>query len=543
MELLKVIIVEDEILVRVGIKSCLDWEQHGFEIVGQAEDGLQALDLIREKSPHIILTDIKMPVMDGLELIAVLKEQYPHIKTIVLSCHNELDFVKRAMKLGAEDYILKLSMQPESLLEVLNKTRQAIETDKENLDDVRSIQLEFRKNKYLIKENLYKKVISGSITANEIARELTVLGTVPLLKRFVVLCVGIDDYLNAPVKSSIQDKHLLKFSFINILEEVLTEFCPGEIAEINNGEYIVVMDFTSMEPGIYWTKTAENYCRKVLIALKTYLNISVSFGIASLHDDLGHIRDKYLEALRAMEERFYMGRESIVFFDRTNTFSDKMVLLNDNEEKLLTGHLENLDAYGAKLVISRFLDEIAALHVYAPAKVRMAAVEIMHSLIRLYKKYDADPEVITLRSDSNPVDILMNSETITDIRDCFDELIDRFIEYSKYFRQNTARPEIIKLKRYILEHVCEDISLDKASQISNISRSYLSSIFKKETGESLTDYINRVKMEAAMELIRKFGLKTYEVAEKVGISDESYFSKLFKKYMGISPSRIGKTRQ
>ena len=117
--LTKVLIVDDETIVRIGIRSMIDWEKNGFEIVGEAGDGEKALEMIRALSPHIVLTDIKMLPMDGLELIQQIRDERLPVRTIVLSCHNEFEYVKQALKLGASDYILKLSMQPHDLLETM----------------------------------------------------------------------------------------------------------------------------------------------------------------------------------------------------------------------------------------------------------------------------------------------------------------------------------------------------------------------------------------------------------------------------------------
>jgi two-component system, response regulator YesN len=206
----------------------------------------------------------------------------------------------------------------------------------------------------------------------------------------------------------------------------------------------------------------------------------------------------------------------------------------------LVNYLENLDYEGAKGIVNNFFNEIYKLKKYHPTKVRMAAVEILHSFIKIAKKFEVEFELITSDNNDNPVDVLMKAETISDIRSWFEKLVEMFVDCLSNKKLSIERPEILKLKQYISERLFEDITLDKASKIANMSRSYLSSIFKKETGEAFTDYVNRLKMEEAKELIQKFGLKTYEAAEKLGFQDESYFSKLFKKYIGINPSKVNK---
>lgn len=538
--MIKVLIVDDEMLIRVGIKSCIDWEANGFEVVGFAEDGKQALDIISRTKPDIVLTDIKMPNMDGIELIERIKERYPTIRVIVLSCYNELDFIKRAMKLGADDYILKLSMQPEELLNVLKNTEDDIVSKKKALLQAGHQQKEIMQNKYFIKEDLYKKVVDNAISEEQLVEELKKIGTSLSFLNLSVIYTGIDEYSRASLRSRLKDRYLLKMSFINIVEEVISGYCNGDIVEIEKGEFLILLDF--MEEQSYSQKILEEFCLKVNSALENYLNISASFGVSGTCGNMDNFRTMYTQAIRAFEQKFYYGRKSISFYDQKFEFSDKVILLNFHEEKMLMNCLENLDDEGAKAIIDRFFNDIYILKEYRPSKVRMAAIEILNSFIKVAKKFEIETEVILIISNNDevPVDVLLKAETILDISLYFERVAARFVDYLSSKRLSAERPEILKLKQYISEKIYEDITLEKAAQISNMGKSYLSSVFKKETGEAFTDYVNRLKMEEAKVLIQRYGLKTYEVAEKLGFNDDSYFSKLFKKYIGISPSKVNR---
>ncbi len=535
--MLKVLIVDDEILIRVGIKSCIDWDSNGFEVVGLAEDGAHAFELIEKLHPDIVLTDIKMPNMDGLELIEQIKGKYPEIRVIVLSCYNELDYIKKAIKMGADDYILKLSMQPEALLDVLNKIKAAMNAEKEVHLQTSTLRNEIRINENVIKEDLYKKLIDGAISPEGLVKELKRIGSSLSYTCVMAICAGIDDYCNASSRSKLKNRYLLKFSIINIFEEILSGFCSGDIIEIDKGEYLLILDFSGETADIRGIAT--DYCMKVNNALKNYLNINVSFGISELTGDFCSFKTMYTQAAKALEQKFYYGSESITFYNNELELLDKLVMLNFYDEKVLVRCLENLDAEGAKGVVDKFFREIGDSKMYHPSKVRMAAVEIFHSFIKTAKKFEVD-EFAASEVGDNPVDMLMKAETILDIINMFDKLIDAIVDSISNKRLSIERPEILKLKQYVLERLSEDINLEMAAKVTNMSRSYLSTIFKKETGEAFTDYVNRLKMEEARELIQKLGLKTYEAAEKLGFQDESYFSKLFKKYIGISPSKVNK---
>lgn len=536
--MIKVVIVDDEMLIRVGIKSCIDWEEHGFEIAGQAGNGLKALEIIEATRPDIVMTDIKMPKMDGLELISEVRKRFPSIKIIVLSCYNEIDYVKKAIKLGAEDYILKLSLEPEILLEVLSKVKQLIQSEYHNDNTSRNTKNESRENQYIIKEDIYRKMISGSIRYEDFAKELSSLGICIDSGSNIVICCGIDDHSYAPVMSKMDDQYLFKFSVINILEESISSFANCDIAEVEEGEYIILLRRLKTSDELCSKDLITGYLKKINNSLKNYLNISISFGVNPEPIEYTRIRETYFKARAAMKHKFYYGRESIIFYNDIGEFDNKELLFTYSNEKSLLGRLEDFDELGVNAIINVFFNRISECKTSDPEKVRKVSLDIFHSLMKFAKKFDVKAKFISDNFSVHPLDFLMTSETISDIAVYFGEFINKLFEFIYCQQLEAKRPEIIKLQKYIAENISENITLDKASKISNISKCYLSSIFKKETGEVFVDYVNKTKMERAKTLIQENGLKSCEAAEKVGINDDSYFSKLFKKHIGVCPSKL-----
>ncbi len=162
MNMLKIIIVDDEPLVRMGARSCIPWEEHEFCFAGEASDGQEALELVEQTDADIILTDIRMPNMDGIELIRALKQRSPHTHVIVLSCINEMETVRQALLLGADDYILKLSLKPAHMLEILTKLREKILAEREALQQKESYDHMISDHLYVIKGNLLSRFLSGA---------------------------------------------------------------------------------------------------------------------------------------------------------------------------------------------------------------------------------------------------------------------------------------------------------------------------------------------------------------------------------------------
>lgn len=538
--MLKVITVDDEALVRIGIKSCIEWEKYDFEFVGHAEDGVQALELIEKTRPDIVLTDILMPNMDGLELIGHLASHYPRIKVIVLSCHNEMDAVKKAMRHGAEDYILKLSMKPESLLEVLLKVKEQVEQERLQNEEKIHFESVLRANKQMIKNGLYKKLMSGSINYADFQKESQVMQVQPEFTQFLVIYCTIDDYYNAPAKSRLKDSHLLTSAFLNIMEEGLSDFTKAEFAELDAGEYLILLDASVQAANC--SEVMAEFFRKMNQSLKRYLNITVSFAISGGTGSLKEIPTLYAKAKMISGHRFYQGRECIIFAGEFPEFVDHEIIFGLEEEKLLMECIHYNDYDGVKAVIDRFFG-ILSCGTHHPMRVKTAVLNVLYIFLKVLRPYEEQGKPAFGDSKAKWTEMILHAESLFDIRTCVDEFVSGFIRTMISIKGEAARPEIMGIKRYVYDNIEQNISLEDAAKFSNMSRSYFSYIFKKEMGDSFTNFVNRTKMEKARDLILTRNLKVYEAAERVGVKDEAYFSKLFKKYIGVSPGKIKSERR
>lgn len=231
----KVMIVDDEVLVRIGIKSILEWEKYGYQVVAEAADGKEALQLIEEHHPNIVLTDLVMAPMDGFELIQHCRKKYPSVKFIVLSSYNDMDNVKKAMKLGAVDYVFKLKVTPEGLLEMLN------EVETEEVQENEGPPAKW-KNIPEIRQRLLVRILENTYARLEEAeQERKRLDLkVSLMEPVFVLQVSIDDFkLNLP-GNTIRETNLLEFSMINISEELLGKCLICDIYQYKNGMVILI---------------------------------------------------------------------------------------------------------------------------------------------------------------------------------------------------------------------------------------------------------------------------------------------------------------
>ncbi|MGL6221259.1 MAG: response regulator, partial [Lacrimispora sphenoides] len=272
----RVMIVDDEVLVRLGIQSLIKWENYGYQIVCDASDGEEALQKIRQYQPDIVLTDLKMSPVDGFELISECREKYPHIQFIVLSSYNDFDNVRNAMKMGAFDYVFKLTVKPEELLKIMDEAT----SSGKGTDTVQETSALAERNLEVIKRGLFKRILNSETFLKKYLEELMRLPlSVNFDHPFHILSITIDDFKVVRKKGDFMDLELLIFTMENILSELFNRHHRAEVFQYGEYDFAVAVNleenqdhktfFTAMEKefGIFSSCARQYYGLEVSGAL------------------------------------------------------------------------------------------------------------------------------------------------------------------------------------------------------------------------------------------------------------------------------------
>jgi two-component system, response regulator YesN len=520
----KIMIIDDEMLVRVGLKSCVEWEKHGYTIAAMAENAVEGLAMMERIRPDIVITDIRMPEMDGLTFIEKSKARFPQTKIVVLSCYNELEYVKRAMKSGAEDYILKLSIEPEKLLEFIKRLDEG--QDQISAAPQRRVERINMGDESLLalRGNLLQRFLAGELAEDGFIREMRAMDDRWPTVSPALIYGGIIQYRTALDRSEINTRPLFRYSCINILEELMQELGGGVAFELQERYFLLAMDVQDVQKAI-------DFCRNANRTFAQYLNISFFWGLSSV-GSAKSIRTLFRECGEAYAHCFYYQSETIASYDMVGAqaFVETDANVTENSPEL-TG--AGIQVYAQR--IQEMLELFIRTHVH-PDSVRRTMLRVAYELT-VDGRRKAAASGLDWQPKDDPFDCLPCADTIWQIREYFQRTLAG-LEAVFSAGGIGDRQEIFRVKTYVDQHIQDDITLDQAAQICGMSRSYFSSLFKKETGVGLNDYINRRKMGRAKELMLHHRMKAYEAAYAVGISDESYFSKLFKKYIGISPKEL-----
>lgn len=307
--MLKILLVDDEPTVRKGMLTCIDWSSHGFTIVGEANNGAVALEKALELRPHIILSDICMPVMDGIELVQHLKEQLPESKIIIMSGYDEFAYAKSLMGMKVTDYLLK-PVAEEELIEVLNKLAAEIADEEINKASQETTSKLLYESFPQIKAKFMAKILDGMFQSGD---ELTKWANVIKVKlnavncQYAVIMIALDNFDAISGKLSADEQELSNFAVANIAEEIINENASGFLCYhgFENFTGLICMDNES-------PCDLELICQRIAVSLKEYWKQKAFIGMGAPTAAVSDIRRSYLEALEQLNEKMFKGKRTII---------------------------------------------------------------------------------------------------------------------------------------------------------------------------------------------------------------------------------------
>lgn len=524
-------IVDDELLMRIGIRSMIDWEEYGFQIVGEAGNGKEGLEIALTHSPDLIITDIKMPVMDGLELIRETSNKLKSCKYVVLSNFDEFKYVKEALRLGVTDYLIKSEITSSALIELMASIRQKLQSEYDNHGINNKLSYEYSLSLNHLKEDFFKDLLSGFMsekTASVRAKQLDIrIKPAPM----VVLVLKVNGFGEVKKKYVEKDEKLLRFSILNIIEEIIPSKWDKEIIIGNSSEYLVFVNV--LTDSSFLRTDIEKLCTKIVASIKDFMNLTLIAGISTVVPSLKYAKKAYNEADVALKNYFFDTSHNLLFYEDIASLPVRQVvtpLISSEEEHVLFAVWESknkkkvaelLDGIRSQLNTLR-ADENSIRDKY------ILLMEKMHAYIPMVAKKQR-PSFI----ETSPYEKILKGESWDDIHQSILEYIFYCFDVdSNVMSERTYTEMAVDI---INKYYYEDISLQSVAGQINVNPSYLSRIFKQEKGENFISYLTRIRIERAKLYLKSGKLRVYEIADKVGYHNHTYFSKIFKKNVGVSP--------
>ncbi len=533
----RVMIVDDEVLVRLGIQSLIKWENHGYQIVCDASDGEEALQKIRQYQPDIVLTDLKMSPVDGFELISECREKYPHIQFIVLSSYNDFDNVRNAMKMGAFDYVFKLTVKPEELLKIMDEATYS----GKGTEAVQETSVLAERNLEVIKRGLFKRILNSETFLKKYLEELMRLPlSVNFDHPFHILSITIDDFKVVRKKGDFMDLELLIFTMENILSELFSRHHRAEVFQYGEYDFAVAVNleenldhknfFAAMEKefGIFSSCARQYYGLEVSGALSR-----VCTGIKGLKDAIAQNRD-------TLNLRFFSEPGKLHPYERS--IREDAALPPEFHSSVLETLAAEHDFFGMKNFLEELFKFLKEKNRWEPEEIRYLLRKTYGTMAASFARSRADIDLFLDKNGINMEAAINDYTYLEKIRQSVLELVE---QYKKEYESNSGRilrKEVAEAKSFVRSHMKEEMQVADIAGMVNMSSSYFSHVFKKEEGISFVEYVYRVRMEHARYLLESSDMKINEIADEVGIFNPNYFSTQFKKSVGQSPLEYRQTR-
>lgn len=516
-EKIKVLIVDDEYLERELLKNCIEWDKLDIEITGEASNADEALKLIEKTRPDIIFTDINMPVMDGLKFSKLVIEKYPEIKIVVVTGFDDFENAQKSIKMGISDFIVKPISDEEVYKSVL-KLKEQIEKRRSDNEEYSALRQQFLNNLPYIREKFYNELILGEFDEKKEYEHMLFLGIALRGKSFQVAAIE-----RGEETSENEETRFLRT--IQVLNKA-KEFFSGMIVFLDTMSRIILIN--SDENTDLYEKCEE--------FLDKNSGADICIGVGTIKGKLSQISASYREALEALNYKVAVGRNSVILHSnirvRDKKSNEDIASLADE----LTFSIKSRLADKAIAAAEAILDSIDIKSEGAVKAIRIATGNIAALCLKSLLESGKDIDFIYKEN------VRVNSEvmkigTMPEAKAYVKAMIEKTIDISNSVNQHKISDLVHDVKKYIDENYRDhNLSLTAVAAKMYLNPSYLSRTFKKEAGISFVEYLTSVRMEKAMELLRKDEFRAFEVAEMVGIPDANYFCSCFKKYYGVNVS-------
>lgn len=534
---IKVFLVEDEMVIRRGIKNSIDWEKEGYIFCGEASDGELAYPMIIKEKPDILITDIRMPFMDGLELCKLVKKELPNIKILILSGYDEFDYAKEAIRLGVTEYLLK-PISSGKLLEALNGVSESIRREKEDKDLVRKYMEEMRENTEHEKQKFFEQMIAGNLsmadaleTGKKYEMNLSAGMYNLLLFRFTL---GEENRKSGELLGEAE------YAIKKLTERL--EYVFEFQRDVEGWAFLLMADNEEQ-----MSERVKELSKDLEEIMKNYSTIAYFGGIGQPVARLRELEESFREAERALAARFTMELNRIISVEdirmaqNVDTLDDIEITSFGEIEKTRT-MLEKFLNNGAEDEIDEFVDvyinelsEENLKSVLMRQYIIMDAYIVMMSFCEKFEGIEGE-----MQAQSEELKNSMKTiQTLEEIKNYIRMLLKKIIGVRDTI-SGRRYSDIIEIAKDQIRktYMSDEISLNTIAAEVGMSPSYFSSIFSKEMGKTFVEYLTEIRMDRAKELLMCSSMKTSEIGYEVGYKDPHYFSYIFKKTQNCTPKEF-----
>ncbi len=529
-----ILIVDDEPIIRKGISNFIDWESIDCKVIGEASNGIEAREMIQVNKPDIVISDIKMPGIDGIELSKFIYEEYPKTKIILLTGYSDFKYAQSALRYNVVDFILKPSNN-EDIIAAVEKAKEIIYKAREKEKKILDLENQFIGNLTQLQDKFLYDFIKGIYKDKEVIEYNMKLLNIKLNNYYVLsFKINTKEQNNMiDVKENKKNILLEIKRFISLVfkeqEHYNVTISCNTICTVLNFPY----DYEGNKLDIIFEKS-----RELINFFKSFMNISIYLGISSLQTEWINVSKAYEESIASLAQKFY-DEKSIFAYSRKeyNNNISKETIEYSFVDKIIN-YIKVNDEEKAIVTLKELYDELKVSR-QPISNIKNISILICSLIFKMTMKNYV--ELSTVVDDSSEIyEKIIKCDSINKLYETVESLIKAVLD-NLDCSSSQDNYIIKKVTKYIEVNYKEQIKLSELANMVHVNSSYLSRLFKQETGYTLTELLTKIRIEKAKELLSLTNMRSYEIGIKVGIEDPAYFSQVFKKYTGVSPSEYKKT--
>ncbi|MGD1821225.1 MAG: response regulator [Pleomorphochaeta sp.] len=517
-----IIIVDDESRIRDTIKNIIPWNEYGFEIIGVAENGLDALTLLEENSVDVVITDIKMPYMDGIELIKEIRKNNPTTNVVILSGHDEFSYAQTAIKLNVTEYVLK-PVSKNDIIELLKKIKANLDTEIARKTDKERLMKLYNNLIPAMKEKIINELYLGNL--NSVKTQIKEY-ELPYDNDYFMTCII------EPEKKGNNELNLL-----TIQDIINTNFTknPNIIKSILNNTMVLTFYYKNkgkedIERPLFKKRTLK-HIEEINQFIQFYTKNKCNIGISNITEDIENLSLSYKQCINALNYKIYYKDQNIFYIEDLEPINS--IEVTDNIQDKYIEDILTLIKLGNKIEIEKAIDNLYSKEATLnPLDIETINLKVISSLTNLALSYN-----LVLSKYSSLIKKISEINTVNETLSKIKELANKLNSEIQEKRESSNIKFVEDAKRLIEKNYKDkNFNQDIICDILGVSNAYFSSTFKKETNTPFTKALTITRINQAKKLINQGSFKSYQIAEEVGFSDSNYFSFCFKKITGDSPS-------
>lgn len=532
--MIRLLIADDEEDTRLGIRSLVPWEANGISICAEARNGKEALERIEQTNPDIILVDIRMPLVDGLSVIETLYSRGSSVKSIILSGYDDFAYAQKALKFGASDYLLK-PCTPQKILETVLNIKAQIDDEREKAARAERLMQQYRDSLPLLKERyLIQHIENPDLDKSNIQQNFTNYQIALSSNDISVAVIRVDNIAELRRVKTSTEIELLLLAIIELFSASIDPMLHHEFIRFSGDLVLILNTATEAQKSSFYKALT---LTKNMVADR--LDHTLSIGVSGFGHNASDLHAAYAHALDALEFQYFSGSNAIVSYDEIRAYAINKTFYPLDMERTLLNRIVSGQDEGVADQLDDFMNALKQNNASSD-QYKKASLALMFSVYHACIENNIDTDQI-FGSDLSALDDIAAIDKISSLRTQLLGLLESSAQ--RFARTRNVNSYMEMILRFIDEKYADEISLESIASEVFITPGYVSILFKQVLGINFVDYLQKVRSKKACELLADVRLKIYDISCKVGYKDEKYFSQVFRKNIGMTPTEYRKMIQ